>query len=50
MRLRRSEDEQFIEAAEVAIAREKFAEAMARLDEVLDRLERRLTEDLDAGN
>ena len=45
MKLRRSEEEQFLEAAQVAIAREELRKAMERLDQVLDCMERRLIED-----
>jgi hypothetical protein len=48
MRLRRSEDAQFLEAFQVAVAREELRKAMDRLDEVLDHMERRLVEDSDA--
>jgi hypothetical protein len=45
MKLRRSEEEQFLEAAQVAIAREELRKAMERLDQVLDCMEHRLTQD-----
>lgn len=45
MKLRRSEEEQFLEAAQVAIAREELRKAMERLDQVLDCMERRLIQD-----
>jgi hypothetical protein len=45
MKLRRSEEEQFLEAAQVAIARAELRKAMERLDQVLDCMERRLIQD-----
>jgi hypothetical protein len=44
MKLRRSEDQQFFEAAEVAIAREEIRKAVERLDQVLDKMEHHLME------
>jgi hypothetical protein len=44
VRLRRSEEEQFLEAIEVADARSQLRMAVTRLEDVLDKMEEHLRE------